>query len=387
MLSKICLFFSLSLSVAAMDDTARSNNAFGFSLFNEASAPGQNLVLSPFSIWSALAMTSAGAEGETLKEMRKVLSLPASGSQELVGGWSASLTQAKGVQMSVANRLWGNKSTTFKPGFLSVAEKQYGAGLETVSFSANPDAARKQINHWVAGKTHDKITDLLAPGTVGRDTRLVLTNAVYFQGLWQIPFKASLTHKEPFKTSASTTVSADAMFVTLHAGYYENSRLQAVKLAYKGEEMAMIVVLPKEAGALADRSFLGASQFADIFQGTQGWEQVVVQLPKFEASAKLELPSMLKKLGMRRAFTDKAQYQPMAEEPVKLSEVVHQAWIKVTEQGTEAAAATAVGVRTLSAPRRQEPKKFTVDHPFLFFVVDDRNGGIVFAGRIMDPTK
>ena len=378
-------------SAETLADAAKSNNTFGFSLLGRSEGKDDNFICSPFSIWSALAMTSAGAESETLQEMHTVLSLPAKDSHDLVSGWSVSLGKAREVQMKVANRLWGRKGLPFRPDFLKLTGQQYQAGVETVDFPGNPDAARQQINRWVADNTEDKIKDLLAPGVITSATELVLTNAIYFKGKWSIPFDPDNTRKRGFTLSSGQKVDPETMHGTFPIAYMEDERLKAVKLRYQGGDMAMIIVLPRKADALVpSSSFLDASGFTRVLTALKDEPRVVVQLPRFEASTSLQLAKTLKAMGMPRAFTDDAQFGLLCEKPLKISEVIHQAWVKVGEKGTEAAAATAVVMRpTGAAMRRKEdpPKLFIADHPFLFFVVDDRNGGIVFAGRIMDPSK
>lgn len=390
LLSLAGISVSLTLSVAALDDASKSNNAFCFSLLEQKGATEENNVLSPFSIWSALAMTSAGAEAETLDQMRKVLVLPAKGSHSLVSSWSGRLKEAKGVRMKVANRLWGKEGLPFRSDFLKLTEKQYGAGLEPMDFASNADGARRQINQWVEENTEEKIKDLLGPGTINGDTKLVLTNAIYFKGDWEIPFKADNTRKRDFTLTNGKKAQPETMSGLFPAGYMEDDRLQAVRLRYEGGQMAMILVLPKKTDALATSSFLHADGFAKVLSAIKNEKRVVVQVPKFEATAKLQLSKTLKSMGMPRAFSGDAQFGGMCAEPVKISEVIHQAWIKVAEKGTEAAAATAVIMaRSASAmpPKEDPPKMFIADHPFLYFVIDDRNGGIVFAGRVMNPTK
>jgi serine protease inhibitor len=383
----LSLCFSVSVA-AASDDAARSNNAFCFSLMAQKGGSAGNDVFSPFSIWSALAMTSAGAQDETLAQMQKVLHLPGKDWHSIVSRWTANLKAAHGVQMKIANRLWGKKGLAFRPEFLKLAEKEYGAGLQTMNFTGNPDGSRKQINQWVSDQTESKIKDLLAPGTINKDTRLVLTNAVYFNGKWAVPFNANNTHKREFTLATGKKIEPQTMEETFAAGYMEDKRLQAVRLDYEGSDTAMIVVLPRQTNALEGPSFLDAEGFGKVLSSMKDEKRVVVQMPKFEASAKLQLAALLKAMGMSRAFSDGAQFGIMCDDPLKISEVIHQAWIKVAEKGTEAAAATAVGVMSGRAmPQKQEPPKmFIADHPFLFFVIDKRNGGIVFAGRVMDPT-
>lgn len=378
----------LASSACALDEAAKSNNEFCFRLIEKAGTK-ENQIFSPFSIWSALAMTSAGAEAETLQQMEQVLALPEKGSHDLVSGWSGRLKEAGGVKMKIANRLWGRKGLPFRADFLKLTDKQYGAGLKPMDFSGNPDGSRQQINRWVSSNTEGKINDLLGPGMIVPDTQLVLTNAVYFKGEWATAFAAGNTQKRKFTLSSGGKVEPETMNDVFRTGYMEDSRLQAVKLQYQGEQMSMIVVLPRKADALMKSAFLDADGFAKVLSAMRDEKRVMVQMPKFEASAKLQLSKTLKAMGMSRAFGDEAQFGRMCESPVKISEVVHQAWVKVAEKGTEAAAATAVIMMPKSArPVREDPPKmFIADHPFLYFVIDDRNGGIVFAGSVMDPTK
>ena len=378
-----------SLPVAALDDAARSNNEFCFSLLGNSGATGDNHIFSPFSIWSALAMTAAGAEAETLQQMQKVLALPAKGAHELVGGWTSRLRKVDGVKLAVANRLWGRQGLPFRPEFLALAEKRYRAGLQPLDFAGDPEGSRARINGWVSDNTEGKIQNLLPGGSISAESKLVLTNAVYFKGDWLTPFRAANTHEREFTLASGRKTSPETMSGTFAAGYMENERLQAVRLRYQGGETAMIAVLPRKAGALSKAGFLTANDFSGVLSAMKEEERVVVQMPKFEQSAKFELSKTLSALGMPLAFGERAQFGLIcADPPLMISKVFHQAWIKVAEKGTEAAAATAVTMVTRSAAIQMQPaRQFIADHPFLFFVVDERNGGIVFAGRVMDPRK
>jgi serpin B len=368
---------------------AKSNNAFCFSLLAQPDETKGNLIFSPFSVWSALSMTSAGAEADTLRQMQQVLFVPAGGAHHGAAGWLRHLKTAQGVEMTVANRLWGLKGLPFRAEFLKVTKRQYDAGLEPLDFATDPEGSREQINRWVAENTANRIKDLLAPGTIPQETRLVLTNAVYFNGKWMEPFSIHATQKREFRLATGTTIQPETMSDMFAVGYMENERLKAVRLRYEGGQMAMVVVLPKQADALVQSSFLDADGFAGVLSAMKEEKKVVVQMPKFEASTRLQLSETLKAMGMERAFGPDAQFGLMCESPVRISEVIHQAWVKVEEKGTEAAAATAVMPRPTSAMPRDEapPKMFIADHPFLFFIVDERNDGIVFAGRVMDPTR
>ena len=384
-----CFLLLIAHRAAALDAASRSNNQFCFALLSQSAGSKGNDIISPFSIWSALAMTSAGAEGETLQQMRGVLALPAKGAHETVSGWTSRLRSAKGVKLHVANRLWAQQGLAFKAEFLKLAETRYGGGMQPLDFAGDVDGSRVQINRWVSSNTEGKINDLLARGTIFPDTRLVLTNAVYFKGDWLSPFKASNTQEREFTLATGKKIEAPAMSGTFAAGYMDDDRLQAVKLAYQGGQTAMVVVLPRKADALGKSAFLDASAFASVLAAMKQEKRVRVQMPKFEQSAKIELSKALSALGMPRAFGGEAEFGLICEKPeLKISKVFHQAWVKVAEKGTEAAAATAVVMIPRSAAAPEPPaREFIADRPFLFFIVDERNGGIVFAGRVMDPRK
>lgn len=389
------LSLTFALPAHALDQACQSNNRFCFSLLEQQTAKtaetntNTNTVFSPFSIWSALAMTSAGAERETLQQMQNVLALPSGTPHQTVATWTADLKKTTTVKMKVANHLWGNRGQPFHPAFLKLTEQQYGASLETLDFSGNPDASRLQINQWVADNTEDKIRDLLTPDLITAATKLVLTNAVYFHGQWALPFEARLTRKDDFTLTSGEVVTPDTMTKLMPASYLENDLLQAVKLPYTGGEMAMILILPRKTGSLNNPACSTSEGFAQVLSKMTTEKRVIIQLPKFEASAKMKLADNLKALGMARAFTDQAQFSLISDSPLAISEVVHQAWIKVSEEGAEAAAATAVvALPGASMPKKEDPpKRFIADHPFLFFIVDTRNNGILFAGRMMNPTK
>jgi serpin B len=383
------LSFTGALHSAPSAGAAKADNALSFALLGEVAQGPENIVFSHFSIWTALAMTSAGAEGETLQQMRAVLHLPAddSAAHALAGGWATELTGLKSVELNVANRLWGAKGLPFHDSFLKLTEAQYHAGLETLDFKGDADMARGRINEWVAKQTRGHIKDLLRPGDVPSDTKLVLTNAVYFKGKWLRPFDADLTGNRAFTLASGEKIEVKMMAEDMGVDYVENGRLQAVRLPYIGGQTSMIVVLPRKGDAMKDGAFLDADGFGKVQKGLKPEAQVVVQMPRFEASARISLPSVLGKLGMVRGFTDKAEFGRLCQEPLKISDVIHQAWVKVGEEGTEAAAATAVTMKATAAPVVKSPKLFLADHPFLFFIVDDRNGGVLFAGKVMDPRK
>ncbi len=376
-------------TLATAADAAKANNMFGISLMQRSSAGKDNFVFSPFSIWSVLAMTSAGAEKETLAQMRKVLGLPEDDAAHAIAGeWSRRLMKpAPNVEMQMASRLWGEKTLSFKETFLKSTQKHYAAGLEELDFKGSPDGSRKRINAWVAGETKDRIKNLLQPVHIQSDTKLVLTNAVYFKADWASPFNARLTSVHPFNKADGRTVNVMMMGGGFNGlRYMENGSFQAIQMGYAGGGCSMVVVLPRKADALAQSGFMTSAKFSSVLTSLKPERKVLVNLPRFEVSARLDLKSTLTDMGMERAFSTEAEFGGMCEEPLKISTVVHEAWVKVAEKGTEAAAATAVIMVPRGAAPNSEPSRtFMADHPFLFFIVDDASGTVLFAGKVMEP--
>jgi serpin B len=368
----------------------KGNTEFAFALYGKLRIGNGNLIYSPASVSSALAMTYAGARGDTADVMAKTLhfNLPP---DELHPAFGALLKELngtgknRGYQLSVANALWGQKGLSFKDDFIRLTRDDYGGGLREVDFAGNADAARKQINAWVEKQTQDHIRDLLSPTDVTRSTRLVLTNAVYFfKGDWQHPFKEGQTHNEPFFTADGGSVSAPLMHQTARFRYHEADSLRVLELPYSGKELSMVVLLPKAADGLGE---LEKSLSADKRAGWVGKlreQEVIVSLPKFKTTSEFRLKGPLTALGMGKAFRGGDFSGITAEENLPISDVVHKAYVDVNEEGTEAAAATGVVARAMVVTERPV---FRADHPFVFLIRDTRNGSVLFLGRVVNPTR
>jgi len=377
---------------------AEGCNRFAFDLYARLKGAEGNLFLSPYSISTALAMTYGGARGETAEQMVKVLCLPASGGAIHVAYATLqsdlNAAGAKGAfDLVVANRLWGQKGFAFLPDFLALVEKNYGAGLEQVDFVADTEGSRKTINAWVEKQTRDKIKDLLKPGILDAMTRLVLTNAIYFKGKWAEEFDKKATQEEDFFLTPEKKVAAPLMHQTKHFGYFDGGEMHALELAYQGDRLSMVVLLPKRnvpPGAKDDLAALEASLSADKVAGWLGQlrrREVRVTLPRFKTTAEFGLKGTLVAMGMADAFNpNAADFSGMTgTKDLFISAVVHKAFVDVNEEGTEAAAATGVVMAGKSAPA--PAPVFRADHPFLFLIRDTKTGAILFLGRILDPTK
>ncbi|MBM3695380.1 MAG: serpin family protein [Actinobacteria bacterium] len=377
------------------------NNAFAAAAYALLAAQEQgNLVYSPHSIRLALAMTYAGARGETAAQMAEVLRFDLADEalhaafnaldQELASRNRVEPTRDDGierkVQLSIANSLWGQQGFTFVPEFLDTLAADYGAGMRLVDYVAATEAARRAINEWVAEQTNDRITDLIPEGVLSEMTRLVLTNAVYLDATWSSIFEKDATYDAPFFRLDGSEVTVPTMHQQSFFRYAAGEGWQAVELPYVGEELAMVLLVP-DAGRFPEvEGLLGAGLLDEVVAGLAGVE-VNLALPKFEFRFKASVADLLKAMGMPTAFDPgAADFSGMsAEDRLFISDVIHEAFIKVDEEGTEAAAATAVIIDLTSAPI--EVMELSVDRPFLFSLYDRTTGQVLFLGRVLDPAS
>jgi serpin B len=371
-------------------------NAFAFDLYGRLRDRPGNLSFSPASVSPALAMTFAGARGTTRDQMAGALHFTLRGDrlQRAFAGLlrdfnsGGSAPAGRGYQLTVANALWGQAGIPWQEPFQVAARQHYGAGLHPVDFAGAGEEARQVINRWVEAQTQDKVKDLLPPGAVGPRTRLVLTNAVYFKGRWAVPFDKKDTREEAFNLPDRRQVPVPMMNRTGEYPLYEDAEVQVLSLPYAGEGLSMFVLLPPEGQELADvEKKLTAAQFG-WWAGRARERKVVVTLPKFRTTAEVELAAELRKLGMTDAFGPAADFSGMGGKKGELyiSTVRHKARVEVSEEGTEAAAATAVGFHSRSlAPGRPPVFVFRANRPFVFAIRDNRSGAVLFLGRVDDP--
>ena len=380
-----------SADPAAALDVRAAMDAFSADLYRVLAREQGNVVLSPYSVAVALAMTRAGAVGETQKQIDTVLH--AALSKDLTAGFNAldqALAKRPGkftvgdrtleLELATANRLWGQKDFAFEPVFLDTLARDYGAGMQVVDYKTAHESARRSINDWVAARTKDRIKDLIAEGVLDTDTRLVLTNAIYLKAAWTLIFNDAV--RGAFHLANGTEVQVDLMSQSENLAYGAGDGYRAVRLPYVGG-LSMVVMVP-DAGKLNsfERGLDGAT-LRRIASGLKS-TQVVLTMPKFSFRSNAQLKDALSELGMPLAFTDRADFSGMTkQEPLEIADVIHQAFIAVDEKGTEAAAATAVVMRATSAPLQQV--ELRIDRPFLFLIQDDETGAILFMGRLADP--
>ncbi|MGB8029576.1 MAG: serpin family protein [Terracidiphilus sp.] len=376
-------------------EAVNGSNAFAVDLYAQLSKQPGNLFFSPESISTAFGMAYAGAHGDTATEMQHVFhfTLPPGRLHPAMGALLAEMNAPhKGYELHVADALWAQQDSSFEESYLKLVHNDYGAGFHRVNFKILPDSVRATINAWIEKQTNDKIKDMLAPGVLNTMTRLVLTNAIYFKGDWLDQFDAEATQKEEFHLSATQWVMAPMMHRTGGYRYYDGGTFQALELPYAGNEISMVVLLPKQTDGLAalEQSF-SSGVAGEWIQKLEPVDKVILTMPRFTMTQQFELSSALSAMGMPQAFSGAADFSGMTGKPdFSISAAIHKAYIDVNEQGTEAAAATSIVMRATAArvPFPEPPPiVFRADHPFLFILLDTRSGSMLFLGRVADPTK
>jgi len=372
--------------------------AFGLDLYHQLrSAEDGNLVFSPYSAAIALAMARAGAEGETASQLDTVLHLAGLGDPhaafnaldqalasrpgefEQFGGEKATLV------LNTANAFWGQRDFALEQPYLDTLARHYGTGMYVVDYVEDTAGARGDINDWVSERTSERIPELIPPGVLDELTRLVITNAIYLNAPWLHTFAEGGTQEMLFTRVDGSTRNAPLMSLGARLLYAAGDGYQAVELPYVGGELAMLVIVPDDdTFAAFEEGFDGATikQIATDLRDAQ----VNLRFPRFEFRTQAALSDALKGLGMPRAFTEDAEFPRITlQGRLLIQDVLHEAFISVDEEGTEAAAATAVVMGVTSAP--SDFVDLTVDRPFLFLIRDRETGAPLFLGRVLDPTE
>jgi serpin B len=416
MRNKLAVTFCLLLLLGSMtytasaktEDVPDAGNNFALDLYGLLSETNGNLFFSPASIQTALAMAYAGAKEQTAIQMAKVLHFGKAGqgihsgiqsllqqlntprmipSYEQVGD-EIKTVEKPAYELVIANALWGQQGYPWNQEFLGLTKSKYGAGMREVDFANQPEDARNTINSWVEEKTRDRIKDLIAKGAISPMMRLILTNAIYFKAAWDSKFPDHATQDMPFHVSGSSQVPVSMMVQKEDFRYMETKRFQALEMPYEASALSMIVFLPKTVDGLLDLEKSLSSEKLDGWIAALRREEVNVYFPRFKITSSFSLSTSLKALGMVDAFSQtSADFSGMtAAERIFISEVIHKAFVAVDEDGTTAAAATAVMLEaTAMRVPKADPKVFKADHPFLFCIRHNPSGKILFMGRFLDP--
>jgi serpin B len=382
---------SPDVSTSEQASLVEGNSAFAFELYQALKGEEGNLFYSPYSISLALAMTYAGARGETAEQMADTLQFlleheglhPAFNwlDAELASrGEGAQGKDGEGFRLNIVNAIWGQKDYEFLSDFLDVLAENYGAGLRILDFMTETEKSRVTINDWVSDQTEGRIEDLIPQGAIDALTRLVLTNAIYFNAAWAYPFDEDMTADGPFYLLDGGQGSVPMMKQTESFGYIEGEGYQAIELPYDGGELSMVILLPEAGKFETFEETLNAQQVDAIIDDLQNI-QVALTMPRFEFDSEFSLKDTLAGMGMPIAFSGGADFSGMTGNPeLFISDVVHKAFVAVDEAGTEATAATGVIVGLTAAP-----EQVTIDRPFIFLIRDIETGAILFIGRVLNP--
>jgi serpin B len=374
----------------------QGNNAFALGMYQSLRGADGNLVYSPFSISLALAMTYAGARADTASQMAETLhySLP----QErlhpafnqldlaLTGQNQTRVEDQQPMHLNIINAVWAEQTYPFLQEFLDLIALNYGVGIHLADFINSYEAVRKEINSWVSDQTKNKIRDLVPQGALTQNTRMVLVNAIYFKADWLDQFDKDSTSDAPFYLLDGSQVQVKTMSQDMFVPYTRGDDYQAIELPYAGETAAMDILLPDEGRFSQFEASLDYAKLGEMFNGFQN-SSVMLSLPKFSFTTDFDLSAQLTGLGMTDAFDpERADFTGMtSQRELFISNVLHKAFVAVDEDGTEAAAATAVIVGVTSAPLSEITLK--VDRPFIFFIRDLQSGQILFMGRVVNPLQ
>jgi serpin B len=373
----------------------RGNNSFAFELYHQLGAQEGNLFYSPYSISVALAMAYAGARNDTETQMADTLHFELSQaklhptfkilSDELASRnyEEATVEDGRGFKLNIANAVWGQEGYAFLDEYLDTLDLNYDGGFNLVDFITDPEAARITINNWVADQTEDRIPELIGPNILSPLTRLVLTNAVYFNAAWAYPFEEDSTYEDQFFLLDDQTSTVDMMHQITSFDYSEGEDYQAVRLPYQNEELSMVILLPQEGQFDFFESSLSGEKIEMIMKEMSSCE-VNLSLPKFTFESDFNLNEPLKNMGMIDAFSSDADFSGIdGDRNLFISDVIHKGFVGVDEEGTEAAAATAV-IFDRGIPQGVD---FTINRPFIFLICDHATETILFIGRVMNPSE
>ncbi len=391
----ILYFEGISSDVLVNNDGSTINKSeqkdFVFAFYSEVAKNNEksNVFFSPLSISTAFSMAYEGAQANTASETQQVFGFDSDDKkrQEKISELLSRLNNKDDwYTLQVANALWVKDGYKIKQDYLDTAKTHYSSTVDNVDFVT--DDGVNKINSWVREKTNDKIQDILAPGSTDDMTRMVITNAVYFKGKWGLEFNPKNTSEKPFWTDKDNSVMIPMMKENAAMyNYAETKDLQALELDYLGGNISMIVLLPKEKEGLETlEQSLDRVEF-DSVKNSMTRQPLMIQIPKFEFETEYDLIKPLKNLGLNDAFNkNTANFQRITDEQVYLEKAAHKAFVNVNEEGTEAAAITALVARATSGP--PDPRhEFVANHPFMFVIQEKETGEILFIGRVMDPTK
>ncbi|AKB61882.1 serpin family protein [Methanosarcina mazei] len=370
-------------------DIAAANNAFAFDMYSQLTQPEageyENILFSPHSICAAMAICYEGAEDTTKEQISNVFYFPIDKKVLREGFKDANGRINSGndnYELKTANALWAQEGYPVKEEYIYNVKNYYDGKVTNLDFVGKPDDSIDAINEWVEDKTNNKIRDLVPENSIRSDTRIIITNAIYFNGKWRYVFDKELTEKGPFYPAEGEKISVDMMHIAENFAYGENPEAKIIELPYRGNDLSMYIVLPKKNDIGKFEAEFTLNNYTELKKGMGFTAEVETSIPKFKFETKTELSDSLIKMGAVDAFGP-ANFTGISDSPLKVSEVIHQTFIDVYEEGTEAAASTMVGVDECCAS--SDIKEFKADHPFMFFIEDRRTNCILFMGKVEYP--
>lgn len=381
------------ITTEGFSNVVEANNRFALDLYSKYKSEEGNVFFSPYSISTALAMTYEGARGQTAEEMQSVFYFPEDDSVRRSGYANLYNEINKGdkkYKLSTANALWAEQNFKFLDEYFNLINQYYDGKVTNLNFKQDPEGSRVTINNWVEDKTNDKIKDLIPSGMIDSMTRLVLTNAIYFKGEWVKQFNEDETRDRDFRVSSNNDIKVKMMQRTDDESifsYAENNQLQILEMPYSGEELSMLVLLPKDDNIESLENSITTEKLSE-WKDDLREQRVNIFIPRFKFETKYFMADTLAEMGMPTAF-GAADFSGMTGKmDLVISQVIHQAFVEVNEEGTEAAAATAVIMKETSAgPGGPKTPVFMADHPFIFIIQQKDSGNILFMGKITNPTQ
>ena len=383
--------FSGSGPIENVSDMVEATNEFSFEMYQELiNGSEENVFFSPYSITTALGMAYEGARGQTASEMSQVLNLPTDNQTrwDLMKSYQSQFNEdSDSYDLSTANAYWLTQNGQLLEIYRTAIESYYLAHGEKLDFAGDPVGSAETINDWVEQETNGKIKNLLSPDNITPSTFLILTNAIYFKSDWKYQFDSNATENKTFYLTGGDEIDAEMMHMNdedIDFNYSENDDVQLLQLPYKDNELSMYIMLPKTNDMASMESELAYEYLTDLKEDMSP-EYVNIHLPKFKFEQKYNLNDMLIDMGMSTAFEQgNADFSGITSGvPLYISYVIHQSYVDVNEEGTEAAAATAVGIHYTSVS--PQPIEFNADHPFIFFIEHEETGQILFMGKVENP--
>jgi len=392
-MKKVFIFLAFSqISSLVMPQTKNNyyyNNEFAVDFYKKVSLSEKgNIFFSPISLSTAMGMTFAGSQNKTQNQIAKVFHFPANNKSfhSLHGKLTKILNQKKtDLEVSMVNRLWIEKTYSLKRSYKKLMKNAYQSSFESVDFIGKYDENRLRINDYILKQTHEKIKDLLPPNSVDTKTRLILTNAIYFKGNWEVPFQKERTKVADFNITPEQKVKCPMMGVKDEFNYYEDLKLQAIELPYTDTSFSMIFLLPSENTSLTEYESNLTFDHIKAVINAMDYQEIIVSIPKFKLSEGYQLKQILTEMGMPEAFSMDADLSGLSSKnDLKITDVFHQAFVDVNEEGTEAAAATALVVGVKSIGR---DTFFIANRPFMFIILNKKSNTFMFMGRVNNPIE